>query len=71
VFNLNFNNDRSNANDNIGFRAALATNVLRQKLQPQGDASSTLWQKDCVSVALAKKYAVVHTRMWNAASILP
>ena len=70
VFYVNLNNARSNANYNIGFRAALATNVTRQKLHPQGAASSTRWQKDRVSVALARKYAFVHKRMWNAASIL-
>jgi hypothetical protein len=43
--------------------------AIRQKLYPQGDASSTRWQKDRVSVALAKKYAFVHARMRYAASI--
>jgi hypothetical protein len=55
VFNVNLNNPRSNVNWNIGFRSALATNEIRQKLQPQGTDPSTMWQKDRVPVALAKK----------------
>ena len=41
VFYVNLNNLRSNANGNIGFRSASASNATRQKLYPQGDTPST------------------------------